>query len=257
MSEILNCDAFDYLKSIKPNSIDLIILDPNYQDWEEFLNRGILEECFEILKPTGNILCFTKQPFDFKLRVKSDKWFRREIVWTFENGGAWVSKDMPLVSTQKIYWLIKSKDFYFEPRTGVAYSENTQNFKRTNKVFEGFCEEGRDFVKSEDGVWLRDHMHYNKPNCGNIPMKPYELIRILIKCFCPKNGIVLDPFSGSGVIPIVCADNGIEFMACELDSERAENILREIKYHTSKKVQSDMVLEPKENEEISLFDFLK
>ena len=123
---------------------------------------------------------------------------------------------------------MKSNDFYFNPRTGIDYSKHTKEFKRKEKVWEGFYQEGRNFTKSDEGVWLRDHLHYNKPNSGAIPAKPEELIKIFLKCFCPPEGNVLDPFSGSGIIPIICKNNNLNCFACELDSQRHEGILRNL-----------------------------
>lgn len=228
MNEVINTDAIEYIKTQKPNSFDLIILDPNYEQWTEFINKGIIERSIELLKDSGNILCFTKQPFDYDLRIAVNPFFRREIVWTFENGGAWVSKKMPLVSFQKIYWLVKTNDFYFNPRTGLDYSANTTDFKRTNKVFGEWEQEGREFKKSEEGVWLRDHLHYNKPNCGAIPQKPEELIKIFIRCFCPNEGCVLDLFGGSGVVSMIARDTGRNSKSTEIDKERAEEIKKKL-----------------------------
>lgn len=229
MNEVKNIEAFEYLTEQQDEAFDLIILDPNYQDWNDFLDRDILGMAMRVLKKTGNILCFTKQPFDYDLRIACNPYFRREFVWTFENGGAWISPNMPLVSTQKVFWLVKSDDFFFNPRTGIAYSANTSDFKRSTKVFEGYCEEGKQFTKSDEGIWIRDHLHFNKPNCGDIPQKPRELIEIFIKCFCPKDGCVLDPFSGSGIIPVVCANMGIDFKACELNPDRYDFIMQNLR----------------------------
>ena len=251
MIKIKNVDAFEYIEEINKNSVDLIILDPNYQDWDSFLDRGLIEKSMEILKDSGNILCFTKQPFDYNLRVYINKWFRREIVWTFENGGAWCSPKMPLISTQKIYWITKTDNFFFNPRTGEDYNGNTKDFKRSIKVFEGFCEEGHNFIKSEEGTWIRDHLHYNKPNSGNIPAKPEKLIQIFLRCFCPENGTVLDLFSGSGIIPLICNRMNLNCYASELDSERCKNI--EILLANTGAVKNPKSKELME--QISIFDY--
>lgn len=224
MNNVFNLDAMEYLNDCQEESFDLIILDPNYEQWTEFIEKGIIEKSIALLKDTGNILCFTKQPFDYDLRIAVNDFFRREIVWTFENGGAWVSKKMPLVSFQKIYWLVKSNDFFFNPRTGLAYNENTIDFQRSKKVFGGYEEKGHKFEKSDEGIWLRDHLHYNKPNCGAIPQKPKELIEIFIKCFCPPGGTVLDLFGGSGIVSRIAQENNINSCCTEIDKERADKI---------------------------------
>ena len=223
LNQIILGDCMELLPLLDDGIADLIILDPNYNDWDSLCKEGLISEAVRLLKPTGNLLCFTKQPFDYNLRLEIDHIFRREIIWTFTNGGAWVSNRMPLVSFQKIYWSTISNDFYFNQRTGLPYNDKTTNFKRSKKVWEGYNCEGRDFLKSEDGVWIRDHLHFNKPNMGGIPAKPLELIDILIRCFSPTGGLVIDPFCGSGQIPISCLKQNRNFISYEL-SDKTYNI---------------------------------
>lgn len=213
-------DAMDLLNQIEDESIDLTILDPNYQDWDKLCEEGLILQAVRVTKKTGNIICFTKQPFDYNLRNEVNHIFRREIIWSFSNGGAWVSKKMPLVSFQKIYWLTLSKEFFIDVRTGLDYNESTKSMKRSSKVFGDYKAEGKEFEKSDDGTWIRDHYHFNKPNTGDMPSKPKDLIEILIKCFCPKEGIVLDPFFGSGVSADVCKDLNRNFIGFEIDESR-------------------------------------
>lgn len=212
---IYNEDAFDLLPMVEDEQADLVILDPDYQNWNSYCEQGIICQAVRILKPTGNIICFTKQPFDYELRQEVNHIFRREIIWSFSNGGAWVSNKMPLVSFQKIFWLTVSKNFYVDVRTGLDYSDKTKSVKRKNKVFEGYNKEGKDFVKSDEGTWIRDHLHFNKPQMGSIPAKPIELIDLIVKCFSPIGGLVVDPFSGSGQVALSCQKQNRNFIACE------------------------------------------
>jgi site-specific DNA-methyltransferase (adenine-specific) len=50
-------------------------------------------------------------------------------------------------------------------------------------------------------------------------VKPVELMKYLIKLVTPKDGIVLDPFTGSGSTGMACVELGHEFIGCELDPE--------------------------------------
>jgi len=223
MNELICGDAMKLITELDDHSIDLTILDPDYQDWDKLCSEGIICQAVRVTKLTGSIICFTKQPFDYNLRSEVDHIFRREIIWSFSNGGAWVSKRMPLVSFQKIFWLTLTKDFYIDVRTGIDYSEGTKSMKRTSKVFGDYRAEGKQFKKSEAGTWIRDHYHFNKPHCGKIPAKPNELMKILIKCFCPENGIVLDPFFGSGVTGVIADELNRNFIGFEKDKERVDD----------------------------------
>ena len=60
--EVVNIDAFEYLKSFQDNVFDMVVLDPDYQDWDSLIDKGLINEAIRVLKDTGNLICFTKQP---------------------------------------------------------------------------------------------------------------------------------------------------------------------------------------------------
>ena len=228
IDKIYKGDCMESLCDIDDASIDLTILDPNYNDWDKMCEEGLICQAVRVTKLTGNIIMFTKQPFDYNLRNEINHIFRREIVWTFCNGGAWVSNQMPLVSFQKLYWCTLSKEFYFNPRTGIDYADGTRDFKRATKVFGDYKGEGRQFTKSDEGIWLRDHLHYNKPMFGKIPAKPIELVSILLHCFCPEGGTILDPFMGSGTTAVAAIKQNKHYIGFEIDDECHKVINRRI-----------------------------
>jgi site-specific DNA-methyltransferase (adenine-specific) len=51
----------------------------------------------------------------------------------------------------------------------------------------------------------------------HVTVKPVALMRWLVRLVCPKNGIVLDPYSGSGTTLVAAAEEGINFVGIELD----------------------------------------
>lgn len=212
-------DSTIIVDKLAPRSVDLVMLDPDYNTYDTLIESGFIDKLVSLLTPNGNVLAFTKQPFDLALRNKIASQFRREFIWSFTNGGAWVSNKMPLVSHQKIIWFTPNKEFYFEPRTGLEYSNLTRSFKRSTKVFRDSISDGQMFEPSDDGTWIRDHYHYNKPIGTRVFSKPVELISTLVKCFCPTDGYVFDPFMGSGVTGVVCADQQKNYLGVDLDDE--------------------------------------
>lgn len=58
---------------------------------------------------------------------------------------------------------------------------------------------------------------------------PHDIIRRLLIASCKPNGIVLDPFCGSGTVGEVCADLGLRFVGLDKDSKSLAIAKRRIK----------------------------
>jgi DNA modification methylase len=58
---------------------------------------------------------------------------------------------------------------------------------------------------------------------------PPDLIERPILSTCPPNGIVIDPFMGSGTTAVVAKNNDRQYIGCELNSEYAELAEKRIK----------------------------
>ena len=57
---------------------------------------------------------------------------------------------------------------------------------------------------------------------NHFAMFPQKLILPCILCGCPENGIVLDPFIGSGTTAIVAVKNLRKYIGCEINPEYKE-----------------------------------
>jgi DNA modification methylase len=53
-------------------------------------------------------------------------------------------------------------------------------------------------------------------------VKPIKLMQYLVKLVTPPNGIVLDPFMGSGTTGVACVRLGLQFIGCEMDQDYIE-----------------------------------
>jgi DNA modification methylase/transcriptional regulator with XRE-family HTH domain len=54
---------------------------------------------------------------------------------------------------------------------------------------------------------------------GHPTVKPVELMRYLVRLVTPKDGVVLDPFTGSGTTGMACAFEGVRFVGIEREAE--------------------------------------
>ena len=63
-------------------------------------------------------------------------------------------------------------------------------------------------------VWQKSNIHST--------VKPIKLMQYLVRMVTPPNGIVLDPFVGSGTTGIACKLEGFNFVGMEQDPEYAK-----------------------------------
>ncbi len=71
-------------------------------------------------------------------------------------------------------------------------------------------------------------------NNTHTTIKPIKLMEYLIKLITPNNGIVLDPFMGSGTTGIAAIKNDFDFIGIEIDKESYDIANRRITYHQGK-----------------------
>lgn len=70
-------------------------------------------------------------------------------------------------------------------------------------------------------------------------VKPIKLMQYLVRMITPPNGIVLDPFCGSGTTGIACKIDGFEFVGLELSEEFTEIANQRIKSFNEEKLLLD------------------
>ena len=165
LNKIKKEDCEKYIKYIKDNSVNLIVVDPPYnelpKDWDNFTNWKIIKKDINrILKKNGQIYIFGKQPMLAELyhQIKDLFEFRFELIWN-KGKGFWASNYMPMRSHELI-WCFKKKgtktsSIYFdiesiktpgEPymRKNKAVSTVRNNWKANHTIFK----DGRRFPLS-------------------------------------------------------------------------------------------------------------
>ena len=67
-------------------------------------------------------------------------------------------------------------------------------------------------------------------------VKPISLMRWLVRLVTPPDGLVLDPFTGSGTTGCAAVLEGKRFVGCELNAEYAEIARARIAHHAAQGV---------------------
>lgn len=197
LNEIYHVDCLKGLKKLLTNSIDLVIADPPYGDncsygrlhkriknnENPLLNCNALFELYRILKRNSSLYNFTNwkhYPFlvNFIMRYTKFK-IRHLVVWRKGNIGMGYG-----FRNQYELILVLEKG---NPKYAL---KNFSNVQETEVIIHN----------------KQSHPH----------QKPKELITKIVEHSSKVGDIVLDPFVGSGAVPIVCKELGRNFIGFEI-----------------------------------------
>ncbi|TXH56060.1 MAG: site-specific DNA-methyltransferase [Bacteroidia bacterium] len=246
INKIHHANCFDVLAQIPDNSIDLVLTDPPYLTTKleyDVLAAKTLDlnkwfaEIIRVAKPTAPILIFSSGKFTYKMVNIGWQYFRYELIWDKVNKvtGALDSNSRPLLNHEFVLYF--SKNFVRGSNKSNlernVYNHEVLVSKTDIKKNRGLSLYGKhngfEYKKLNDKKYPKSILRYNKPNIKWVhpSEKPFGLIERLICLYSHPNSIVVDTFSGSGVVAHACILNDRNFIATELDAKfHADSIKR-------------------------------
>lgn len=241
--QVFNQDALEGMKLLPDESVDLIIADPPYnlgkdygndsdkRESEEFLRWT--EEWLEIaitkLKPNGSLYIFATWRYSPEIFVflKSKMIMLNEIIWDRKVPSMGGSTRRYSSVHDTIGFFAKSKEHYFDlDSIRIPYDEETKK-ARSRSIFVG--KKWLEMGYNPKDLWSVSRLHRIHAEREDHPtQKPLEIIGRMVRASCPENGIVIDPFAGTGTTAIACLQNNRRFITYELNSEYYDLILNRI-----------------------------
>jgi len=136
-------------------------------------------------------------------------------------------KDRPTRSHEYVFLLTKSKKYFYdaaavaEPSTwdGKSGTKNYRPGQGGKRINAGMNSGGARDTRNRRTVWTITTKPYRGAHFATFPP---EIPEICIKAGCPKGGMVLDPFAGSGTTLMVARRLGRNSIGIELNPEYAK-----------------------------------
>lgn len=244
LNNIICGDSSIVLKEFPESSIDLVVTSPPYDGLRDYNGfsldlHTIGEELFRIMKP-GGIVAMVIQD-STKNFGKSLTSFRTIVDWCdncgfklFEtviyhkNGteGAWWKNRFRVDHEYMPIFLKGDKPQYFNKEPLKVPSKHAGKImtgsgnRRTDGTTSGTVTRPINAMKCRGTVW--DYMMAGDKN----PLKrrhpavfPDKIPYDFIQCFCPEDGIVLDPFVGSGSTAVMAKVLGRKYIGIDISEE--------------------------------------
>ena len=177
------------------------------------------------------------------IKLLDDGWIlRNDIIWHKPNAMPDSCKNRFTVDYEHLYFLTKKdKGYYFktqyEPYTSNIKSKKDNINNNNDKDKRSALIESKMVRHGANGTTLNSPSKWSdkgriKRTTWSISTKAYkeahfatyptELIECPIDAGCPKGGIVLDPFMGSGTTGVVAKKQGKHYVGIELNKEYIE-----------------------------------
>jgi site-specific DNA-methyltransferase (adenine-specific) len=230
-------DVMNVVDLLPVGFADLLIIDPPYNLNKNFngirfsktddkLYLEYLKSWFpkiiRVLKPNGSVYICGDWNSTFCLYqvMKEYTIIRNRITWQREKGRG--AENNWKNATEDIWFGTLGNDYYF----------NVDAVKQKRKVIAPYRKNGqpKDWEETEDGKFRLTYPsnfwddisipYWSMPeNTDHPTQKPEKLIAKLILASCPENGIVFDPFLGSGTTSVVAKKLGRCYVGVEVNEE--------------------------------------
>lgn len=233
INKIEKTDCLEHLKSLKSNTIDLIIADPPYfevfgdfdfgvfKNKEEYLNwcRKWLLESKRVLKDNGTLMLWGsvgKRQITFArlaILIEDENIFLRQNWITQRNTRGIGTKTNYMSSREDLLFLTKSQDYTFN----IPYTEEKSLRKDLGKNGKPRKNE----FKRVSNVWsdITEASQSSIERCEHPTVKAQKLCDRIIKTHSNEGDLIYIPFCGSGSEIISAINNKRNFIASEIEEK--------------------------------------
>ena len=238
INKTIHGDVLSVLSQLPAQMADLIIVDPPYNlsknfngfqfkatsesQYLEYLRSWFPQLC-KLLKSNGSLyLCGDwKSTSALQQVMEENLTVMNRITWQREKGRG-ASKN----------WKNGMEDIWFGVQDKNNYYFDLESVKQKRKVLAPYREKGipKDWEESAEGKFrltcpsnFWDDItvpYWSMPeNTDHPTQKPEKLMAKLVLASCPPDGLVFDPFLGSGTTSVVAQKLGRKYLGVEMNEE--------------------------------------
>jgi adenine-specific DNA-methyltransferase len=237
MEAVIQKDALRFLSELSENSVNLIVSSPPYFMGKEYdtsdniedfvsIHEQLSKQLVRVLAPGGS-LCWQVGshvnnnvviPLDALVYSAfskvADLRLRNRIVWAFGHGVHCARRFSGRHET--ILWFTKGDDYQFN-LDAVRVPQKYPGKKHYKGPKQG-KPSGNPLGKNPGDVWEIPNVKAGHVEKTEHPCQfPVALVQRLVRALCPPDGLVIDPFLGSGSAGVAAISEGRQFAGCDIE----------------------------------------
>ena len=269
MNEIVTSDNISYLKTLPDEYIDLVVTSPPYDALRDYNGyeldlHGLGEQLLRVLKDGG--ICVMVIQDSTKDFAKSLTSFRTIIDWCDNIGfrlfecniyhrqgteGAWWKKRFRVDHEYMPIFLKGKRPQYFDKENIKIPSKHGGKVMTGANIRTKSGRTGSRKIKINPTKCPGTVMTFGNTCGGESKLKsqhpavfPNMLAYDMIECFCPPEGIVLDPFNGSGTTTLAAKCLDRKYIGIDVSEEYNNIALQRLHEETIIRKKEDVIKEP-------------
>ncbi|MDT7540580.1 MAG: hypothetical protein QOE33_484 [Acidobacteriota bacterium] len=240
------CAVFDEIKRVlKPRGTCWVNLGDAYSTRSSKTGKpkhpqpilsGASNKALDFKRPSARLpsKCLVQLPARFSLAMTNRGWvLRNEIIWHKPNCLPQSARDRFTVDFEKLFFFVKQRHYNFRQQFEPLCGRDRMLRRLVNPDAQHKRAYGDRYIstinpRTAEASRLRIlRRGRNKRAVWRIPVRPFrgdhfavyppELIETPVRAGCPKGGVVLDPFMGSGTTALVARKLGRNFVGIELN----------------------------------------
>ncbi len=248
LPKLVQGDAATVMQSIEDESIDCIVTTPPYwrrrtqgtesikaETMEEFINELLqtTAQAWRVLKPQGSLWInmgddttdgFVQGiPWRVIINMIDQQGWRlvNEVVWNKITTSPQGSQDHLRKVHEFLFHLVKNDDFYYNDEDlrhtyALIVQNDGKSRKKPAKVKEQYLQPKGGHGMVPGDVWT---IGVQRSGIAHYCVAPDTLYRLPLVATCPRNGIVLDPYCGTGTTCKIAYEMNLRSIGIDINSE--------------------------------------
>jgi site-specific DNA-methyltransferase (adenine-specific)/site-specific DNA-methyltransferase (cytosine-N4-specific) len=244
LNKIICSDCKDFLLNCEDKIFDLVVTSPPYAQQRFRQYGGIPEEeyplwtvewmniCKRLLKPTGSVAIVIRphikngQISDYvlktRLAVRSAGWIEcEELIWIKPDSPPLGAVRRPRRAWESILWFSTNKNPYCDPKANGIESDRVGfiSVKGVGDYKQGISQPKKGIARCRDYVEVGTGKVDKSKENKHPAQYPEQLASWIIRLLSPEQGVVLDPFMGSGTTAVACIKENRKYLGIEVNPE--------------------------------------
>ena len=248
LPKLVQGDATTVMQNIEDESIDCIVTTPPYwrrrsqgtesikaETMEEFINELLqtMAQALRVLKPQGSLWINmgddTTDGFVQGLpwrviisMIDQQGWHLvNEVVWNKTTTSPQGSQDHLRKVHEFLFHLVKNDDFYYNDEElrhtyALIVRNDSKSRKKPAKVKEQYLQPQGGHGMVPGDVWT---IGVQRSGIAHYCVAPDTLYRLPLVATCPRNGIVLDPYCGTGTTCKIAYEMNLRSIGIDINSD--------------------------------------